>query len=334
MALTVGILGAGYMGRTHSQILQRDKQVSITAVADPVAVAAKTLAEQCGAKALSGLDELLDSGVQAVFITSPNATHVEASIKALGAGCSVFCEKPMAVTLQSAQEVVAAAKKAKGVFQVGHNRRFAPVYTRLKELIASGEFKPLSAHIKMNRGELKKPSWVWDPKVTGGFLYESTLHLFDMARWLLGDVERLIALSNQNVYPTADDFSIVMEFKNGVTCAFTSSAHTTWIYPFESIELYAEHQALVTEEMERVRYSPGLERGVVEHNFFQLAIPEKWGYAEEDRLFINAALGEGEPPVTALDGYKSVEIADAVYRSKGRWMSLGDTKRRSRRKAK
>jgi predicted dehydrogenase len=77
----------------------------------------------------------------------------------------------MATNLTEAEAVLEASKNAK-IFQVGHNRRFAPVYVKLKELIADD--KVHSAHIKMNRGELQNPEWTGDTDVTGGFLYETT----------------------------------------------------------------------------------------------------------------------------------------------------------------
>ena len=67
--------------------------------------------------------------------------------------------------------------------------------------------------------------------------------------------------------------------------------------------------------MERVSFSPGLGEAVVTHDYFQLPLEEKWGYREEDRLFISALLGECAPPVTAKDGFRAVELVEAVYRS-------------------
>ena len=80
-------------------------------------------------------------------------------------------------------------KRSKRIFQVGHNRRFAPVYAELKQMLSSTH-QPHSAHVKMNRGELLNPEWVGDPKITGGFLYETTIHMFDMLRFLFGEVKK------------------------------------------------------------------------------------------------------------------------------------------------
>ena len=99
----------------------------------------------------------------------------------------------LATNVTDATKVFEAAKTSRGIFQVGHNRRFAPVYATLKTLIAENH-PPHSAHVKMNRGELLKPVWTGDPEVTGGFLYQTPIHMFDMMRFLFGEVTTLHAI--------------------------------------------------------------------------------------------------------------------------------------------
>jgi len=133
------------------------------------------LADFLGATAYPDFHRLLGQKPDAVWVTTPNTLHTEAVLDALAAGAHVFSEKPMATTLPEAKRIAAAVKKAGRIYQLGFNRRFAPVYVRLYELIAEKHIHPHSLHVKMNRGELMHPSWVGDPKVTGGFLYESTV---------------------------------------------------------------------------------------------------------------------------------------------------------------
>ena len=79
--------------------------------------------------------------------------------------------------------------------------------------------------------------------------------------------------------------------------------------------MYGDHAQIVTEEMEKVSYTSGLGQPIVQHDFFQLAIPDKWGYREEDTRFVDAILAGTPPPVTAEDGYKAVELVEACYLS-------------------
>src|SRR5258706_14883336 len=149
--LRVGIIGAGYIGGVHAGILARDERVSLTSVFDIATERAERLARSTGASVAQSADEVMEK-VDAVFMTTPNTKHRQLAIEALEAEKQVFCEKPMATNLDDARAVMEAASKSKKVFQVGHNRRFAPVYATLKQLIDDGQM-PHSAHIKMNRGE-------------------------------------------------------------------------------------------------------------------------------------------------------------------------------------
>ena len=221
----------------------------------------------------------------------------------------------MATRLEEAKAMLEASQHSRGVFQVGHNRRFAPVYQQLKELIQTDRFKPHSAHIKMNRGELLEPSWVSDPQVTGGFLFETTVHMLDVVRWLFGDVVSLDVIGSTHEYPEIDDFSMLLSFSSGVHATFASSADASWFFPFERIEVFAHHATVETHEMERISFTEGLDAKLTTYSFHSLSKEEKWGYRQEDETFIRSII-EGTPvAVSALDGYKSIEMVDACYRA-------------------
>src|SRR5215471_15560856 len=306
MALTLGIIGAGHMGTLHAQNLMADERVHLMGVADVDQDRAETLARLVKGRAFPSVEALLDSGVEAVYVCTPNTLHTVAVLAALQHHVHVFSEKPMATTLQEAQQIRAATLTSRGLYQVGHNRRFAPVYTFARQQIQSG-FVPTSANIKMNRGELRQPPWVADQRVTGGFLYESTVHLLDMLRWLLGEVVEVVCQARTSVYRELDNFVMLCTCASGQFCAFSSCAHTTWAFPFERVELYGDHAQLVTEEMDQVTYTAGLGQPSVQHDFRQLSMPDKWGYREEDRRFVDTVLTGTTPPVTAEDGYQTVE---------------------------
>lgn len=315
MSVKVGIVGAGHMGRTHGAILAQDKRVRIQGIVDVDNERASALASTLNARSYPTLEDLLSDGIDALYVATPNTRHLEPVVAALNAGVNVFSEKPMATSLAEAKVILDAVEKSGRVYQVGLNRRFAPVYKYAYELVSTGKVTPCSAHIKMNRGELKNPPWVSDTSITGGFLYESTFHLLDMCRFLLGEVETVECLAKSNVYDELDDFAMVLRFKQGAVACLTSCAHSTWAFPFERVEIFGAHSQVVTEEMERVSYSPGLGQPIVVRDYFQLPVHEKWGYVEEDRLFIGAALGENAPPVSAEDGYRTVRLVEACYES-------------------
>jgi myo-inositol 2-dehydrogenase/D-chiro-inositol 1-dehydrogenase len=287
--------------------------VRIAAVYDVDAARAEQLARSSGAARAASAAELTES-VDAVYITTPNTKHTELAIAAAASGKHVFCEKPMATTLEAARAVRAAAESGRGVFQVGHNRRFAPVYVMLKRLLAEGS-APHSAHAKMNRGELINPEWVANPALTGGFLYETTIHMFDMLRFLFGEVTQLMAFGSTHEYAEVDDFSVLLKFAGGMHATLCSSADASWLFPFERIEVFSHHATIATREMESLVTSEALDGQFTTHSMHQLAKEEKWGYAQEDRAFVDSILEGEQAAVTAHDGYKSVELVDACYRA-------------------
>lgn len=311
--LRIGIIGAGYIGGVHASVLARDERVRVSLVHDIDETRAAALARTAGASVISSAEELMKA-CDAVYITTPNTKHTELAIAAAQMGLHVFCEKPLATGLEDARSVLEAADKSKAVFQVGHNRRFAPVYAALKQLL-SEEHAPHSAHVKMNRGELINPQWVGDARVTGGFLYETTIHMFDMLRFLFGEVAELHAFGSEHEYPEADDFSVLLRFKSGLHATLCSSSDASWLFPFERVEVFCHHRTITTREMESLIISEGLDGQHTTRSMHQLSKEEKWGYQQEDRAFIDSITNGTPPPVTAHDGYKSVELVDAVYRA-------------------
>ncbi|MBR8658030.1 MULTISPECIES: Gfo/Idh/MocA family protein [Brevibacillus] len=313
----VGILGAGGIAKVHTSILKRDERVEIVGVADISQERATALAVEAGrAKAVGSLEELFDLGVDAVYVTTPNTLHVEPVLACLQRNIHVFSEKPMATSLAEAQQIREAAAASKAVYNLGMNRRYASVYKRVKELIGSGEVNPYLAHLKMNRGELLHPAWTADPKVTGGFLYETPFHLLDLSRYLFGEVQSVSCEGRQHISQSElDTFAILLTFESGTVATFVTYAHAGWSFPFESVEVYGTYATVATQELEKVMYAPGLKQAAHVHDFFQLPMEEKWGYAEEDRLFIDAIVHGTKPPVTAEDGYRSIQLLEAVYES-------------------
>jgi len=311
--ISIGIIGAGYIAAVHADVLARDDRVRLSAVHDVVPECAERLARSHGATPVATILELLERS-DAVYITAPNTRHTSLAIAALETGKHVFCEKPLATNVPEARRVYQKSENAGGVFQVGHNRRFAPVYVELKRML-SETHKPHSAHVKMNRGELLKPEWTGNPDVTGGFLYETPIHMFDMMRFLFGEVESLHAIGSTHEYKEVDDFSVLMKFASGMHATLATAADASWLFPFERVEVFCHHATLVTREMESLTSSLNLEGHFTQQSMQQLSREEKWGYLQEDRAFIDSIVNNSPPLVTALDGLRSVEIVDAVYES-------------------
>jgi myo-inositol 2-dehydrogenase/D-chiro-inositol 1-dehydrogenase len=308
--IKIGIIGTGYMGGTHAQIFARDERCEVAALFDIRPERMQRVARLTGARTMENAEQVFESS-DAVVITTPNTRHVELAIAAAKAGKHVLCEKPMATKLEDAKRVLEAANNSGAVFQVGHNRRYAPVYQKLKELLS--EDRPHSAHIKMNRGELQNPEWTSDVSVTGGFLYETTIHLFDMMRFQFGEIAEMIAFGSRQTYNEIDNFSVLLKFKSGLHATFCSAADASWNFPFERVEVFCEHRTIITQEMENILDNRGTAPNSEHFSYHLAQKEERWGYVQEDAAFVDAILNGTQPPVTALDGYKSVELVEGCY---------------------
>lgn len=202
--LRVGLLGAGCMGRTHAAAYRTMQDVQLAAIADAEierivssGASAGNIAGQGGPLGdLSGVALhtdprriIEDPSIEIVDICLPTPFHAEFSIAALKAGKHVICEKPMARTLKEADRMLAAAKKAKGLFMVAHCLRFWPEYVWAKRAIEAGSFgKVLAASFRRLSA---KPTWGWqgwfaDEARSGGALLDLHIHDIDIVRWFFG----------------------------------------------------------------------------------------------------------------------------------------------------
>jgi len=314
MAYKIGIVGAGGVAAIHAAILANDVRVKLQSYFDVDAARSQALATRFGGHAAGSLGQLLQES-DAVLVCTPNTTHEEVATQILDAGKHVFCEKPFALNLESATRLRDKVMRSGRLYQVGHNRRFAPVYKVLKEAIEKNELRPLSVHAKMNRGELVNPPWVWNAQLTGGFLYETPVHMFDLMTFFFGKVEWVQVAARAHDHGELDDFSILLSFESGLQATMKTYAHASWHFPFERFEVYGMHSTYETFEMESISFTTGLESKTTTYDFSLTGMHEQWGYIEEDRLFVDALEGKSRVPVTAEDGYQVVQLIEACYRS-------------------
>src|SRR5262245_11936245 len=118
------------MGRTHAEVFSQDSRVRLVAVTDRDEARCAQTAGAYGARHEPDLETLLAGGIDLLIVATPNRYHAEASLMALERGVGVFCEKPMATTMEQARAVRHAADRPGAFFAIGHNRRHAPVYKR------------------------------------------------------------------------------------------------------------------------------------------------------------------------------------------------------------
>lgn len=313
--LKVGIIGAGTMGRVHAKCANASNKAKVTAIYDVVAENAEKLAAVYDAEAYTDINEMLESDTDMVFVCVPNTEHCNITVTALKAGKHVFCEKPLAISIEEVQEIAKAAKESgKRVF-TGLNRRFAPNYLHAKEMISKSGYRPMNFNMIQNDGDMGGSVWVAHLDALGGFLYDSTIHSLDMAEYMMGEIESVWTLGIQAFYSLQDDFVIMLQFKNGGIGTITSCGHASWVYPFERMQIVGDHQSVITEELENVRYCPGLEGVIQSEEYTKLSFEIKWGYQAEHEHMYHALENETEALNGLEVGIRSVKLVEACYES-------------------
>ena len=194
--ITVAILGGGFMGAAHAANYKAlEGRVRVKTVASRQSERAAAVADSVGAELTGDVDAAIrDPDVDAVDICLPTGLHRETAEAALAAGKHVFLEKPIALRLEDADAIVAAAERAEGFFMVGLVLRFWPEYVELRRRVSAGE---LGRPLAVSTFRLSPPAdwndWMADPAQSGGVPVDLLVHDFDQMNWLLGEPRRVYA---------------------------------------------------------------------------------------------------------------------------------------------
>jgi inositol 2-dehydrogenase len=221
--LNVGLVGAGRLGRVYARDLAtRIAETRLVAVADPNQAAAREVAGELDVRSWYGTaaDLVADPGVDAVVVVSPTHTHREVVLEAAARKKPTFCEKPLALSLGECAEMDAAVRRSGMFFQMGFMRRFDPGYAAAKRQVEEGKIgKPVV--FKSTSRDPFRPSLEYaNPASSGGILVDMGIHDFDLARWFMGDVERVSAVGGVLAYP---ELATVGDIDNAIaTLVFTS----------------------------------------------------------------------------------------------------------------
>ncbi len=192
----IGIIGAGYIGRVHAEALEGVPDAELVGFASRRAETAAELAERFGTRAYRSEQELLDDPkVDAVIITYPTHRHLEVTQQAFAAGKHVICEKPIAFSVDEADQMSAAAEESGQLLMLAHVVRFWPGYAELQRQVASGAFgRPIWAS---GRRAVVRPNWgMWlegGDRLTGGAVIDLLVHDFDYLNSVFGTPRSVLA---------------------------------------------------------------------------------------------------------------------------------------------
>jgi myo-inositol 2-dehydrogenase/D-chiro-inositol 1-dehydrogenase len=321
--LHIGIIGAGRIGRVHAETLAfRLPESRIAAITDVNREAAQAVAARCNIPrvAESSAEILANPEIEAVLICSSTNTHADLIVAAAKAGKHIFCEKPIAFSLETIDAALAAVKGAGVQLQIGFNRRFDTNFARVRHAVTSGEIGvPNLLHI-ISRDPGPPPlSYV---KVSGGMFMDMTIHDFDMARFLIGDeVEEIYtagAVMVDEEIGKAGDLDtalIVLRFRNGVIGAIDNSRKAVYGYD-QRVEILGSEGSIATGNCYPNQAVVSGAKTVYKDlplNFFMERYTES--FAAELRSFVTAVLEKRTTAVTGIDGRIPVVMALAARKS-------------------
>jgi scyllo-inositol 2-dehydrogenase (NAD+) len=322
--LGIGVIGLGRMGRVYAYHTARQIEgAALVAVADPNKNAIDQFVSQVsGVQARTDYQALLaNPAVEAVIIASPTSTHHDVAMAAAQAGKAIFCEKPLALTLQATDEIIAAANKAGVPLQVGFMRRFDQGYAEAKRKLDAGVIGQPVTIRSIGRDPFRTSLEFANPAVSGGLIVDMAIHDFDSVRWLMGDeVHRVYAETASLVYPElldvgdVDNAMITIRFERGGlgnievsrTAIYGYDIRCTVVGSAGTIEI-----GYLRETPIQVMTRDGVTHDVVPH------FPQRFGkaYTSQIEHFVECLLHDQPPLVTATDARAALRACLAATMS-------------------
>jgi predicted dehydrogenase len=323
--MTIGwaMIGTGRVHRWIAPALKQARDTRLVAVLSRDRVRAAAFAEEYGiVRGYDSLDELLrDPEVDVVYVGSPNAHHAFQTIKAAEAGKHVFCEKPLASTLEECRSMVEACEKHRVMLGLGLQFRQHPAHQKARDIVASGELGQLvfaNAQVELPPQEV--PAWYYERAMAGyGAMHMVGMHRIDLLRFILGcEVEEVSAfISEQPAKQPLEETGVCMLRFNGGTCA---TLHFSLNIPHgtNSMEVHGSKASLYFIDTTSLWWGAGTGgelclRGNISTTGCQFKKTDV--YLDEVEDFNRCVREGGKPLATGTDGLRANEISIAIFES-------------------
>jgi predicted dehydrogenase len=223
--MRAAVFGLGWWGKRIIMSLADSEKIRITHGIDPEPVGRENFLRQYGVTLSDDADAAFaNPDIDAVIIATPNSLHEPLLLRAIEAGKQVFCEKPLALNVESARRMLDACEKAGIVLGIGHERRFEPALFEMKQKVEAGVIgRPLHVETNFSHsifGSAISGSWRFDPKEAPGAGFTGRgIHLTDYVVWMFGPAKTVWAVTTGLVSkpPATDTVSAHITFQNGMT---------------------------------------------------------------------------------------------------------------------
>lgn len=324
MVTTVGIIGAGRIGRVHVEsICTKVGNAKIKALADPFMneetdLWAKKMGVEITTKDYKEI--LADPEIDAVLICSSTDTHSPISVEAIQAGKHVFCEKPIDHDVAKIKEVIDALAKNLVKYQVGFNRRFDHNFEAVRDAVAAGKIG--DTHIIKITSRDPEPPCADYVKVSGGMFLDMTIHDFDMVRFLAGcNAAEVYVEAAVLVDPAigeagdVDTAVITLKMENGAIAVIDNSRQAVYGYD-QRAEVFGSKGMVATgndtASAAVISNVDGVTGEKPLHFFLERYMD---AYAKEIKCFIEAIENDTETPLGVDDGLQPVLMGLAAKKS-------------------
>jgi myo-inositol 2-dehydrogenase/D-chiro-inositol 1-dehydrogenase len=317
--INVGVLGAGRIGRLHTENLLRMSGVRVKSIADPYTDFDAWPPQPI----VTGRDPSLvldDPEIKAVLICSPTPTHAPFTEAAATAGKHIFCEKPIDLDPERIRRTLEVVDAAGVKLQVGFNRRFDPTFARVRQAVVDGDVGAVQI-VKITSRDPEAPP-VEYVESSGGIFLDMTIHDFDMVRFLTGsEIEEVHAMGAVLIDPAigeagdVDTAVTTLKMANGALAVIENSRQAVYGYD-QRIEVFGSKGSAEAgnETANRVTFSTG---GGVRSDTPLYFFLERYqrSFVAELEVFFAAIRENREPPVGGRDGLMSVLVGLAAAKS-------------------
>lgn len=333
--MRLGIAGVGRMGAFHARTLSATQGVAGLVLADPNPNRRKQLADELAADVVDSVEGLFSANIDGLVIAASTDAHAGLVLAAVEVGLPVFCEKPVATTVEETVAVLRAVETAGARVHVGFQRRFDPGYIAARNAVVAGELGQVHT-LRANTLDPGPPPPEY-VRASGGFFRDGAVHDFDAIRWVSGrevtDVYAAGANHGAAYFAEAGDVDLLaalLTLDDGAFALVSASRYNARGYDVR-LEVLGSTDGIVVglddgTPLRSVEPGVTFPAGVSHPGFMQRFLR---AYRAELAAFVELVAGTGQPVCTVRDALEAVYVAEAceLSRAERRRVALDEVRR-------